>query len=158
MLTDPELRVGDVVIHEDHGLGVLRALERIEVAGYLAGNVQSFRDVFAAPAGLAVECDLSPLTLPTRAAVPLALVVNELLTNAVKHAFGQGRSGTVRVSLRKEGGICRLCVADDGDMAEGAPGTGIGRSLVAAFVGELGGELLTETGPWGTAVTVVFPA
>ncbi|RAK56436.1 transcription-repair coupling factor [Phenylobacterium deserti] len=33
LIAEPELRVGDVVIHEDHGLGVLRALERIEVAG-----------------------------------------------------------------------------------------------------------------------------
>jgi two-component sensor histidine kinase len=108
---------------------------------------------------VAVEVDLSPLMLSTRAAVPLGLVVNELLTNAVKHAFGQGRRGTVRVSLVAEVGTCRLSVTDDGDgMAEGATGSGVGRTLVAAFVGELGGELSTESGPGGTCVTVAFPA
>jgi transcription-repair coupling factor (superfamily II helicase) len=40
LLSDPELRVGDVVIHEDHGLGVLRALERIEVGGEMRDAVR----------------------------------------------------------------------------------------------------------------------
>jgi two-component sensor histidine kinase len=134
-------------------------VDRVEVSDYIGGIVTSFRDSLAASSEVAVEVDLSPLMLSTRAAVPLGLVVNELLTNAVKHAFGQGRRGTVRVSLVPEDGTCRLSVADDGDgMAEGATGSGVGRTLVAAFVSELGGELSTESGPGGTCVTVAFPA
>jgi two-component sensor histidine kinase len=134
-------------------------MDRVEVSDYLGGIVASFRESMAAPTEVTVEADLRPMMLSIRAAVPLALVVNELLTNAVKHAFGQGRSGTVRVSLLEEDRTCRLCVADDGHgMAEVTPGTRVGRSLVAAFVDELGGELLTETGPGGTCVTVTFPA
>ena len=61
------------------------------------------------------------------------------------------------MSLSEGEGACRLRVADDGrGMAEGTGGTGIGQSLIAAFVGELGGDLSTETGPSGTIVTVVF--
>jgi two-component sensor histidine kinase len=91
--------------------------------------------------------------------VPLALVVNELLTNAVKHAFGGDRTGRVHVSLSAQDGTCRLCVADDGGgMAPGQEGSGIGRMLIGAFVAELGGELLTESGPEGTRITVEFPA
>lgn len=132
--------------------------DRLEVSGYLRGIVGSFRDSLAAPEGVAVEAELSPLWLSTRAAVPLGLVLNELLTNAVKHAF-DGAPGTIRVSLSEGEGARRLCVADDGrGMAEGEGSAGIGRSLIAAFVGELGGELSTETGPAGTAVTVVFRA
>lgn len=131
-------------------------VDSVEVSDYLGGIVGSFRDSLAASAGVAVEADLCPLTLPTRAAVPLGLVANELLTNAVKHAFGPGRSGTVRLSLEEEGGICRLCVADDGGgMADGPKG-GVGQGLVAAFVGELGGDLSCESGPHGTRTTVTF--
>lgn len=130
-------------------------MERIEVAGYLAGNVQSFRDAFAAPAGLSVECDLSPLTLPTRAAVPLGLVLNELLTDATSQALASGRSGTVRVSLRQDGDACRLSVEHGGaPMAD----TGIGHGLTSAFVAEFGGDLAYEALPDGTRATVSFPA
>jgi two-component sensor histidine kinase len=104
---------------------------------------------------VSISDDLAPLTLPTRSAVPLALILNELLTNAVKHAFAPGRPGHVRVSLAEEGGLCRLRVADDGEgMAEGVPGAG--RGLVEAFVAELDGELAYETGPQGTTATVTF--
>lgn len=131
--------------------------DRLEVSGYLGGIVEGFRDSLAAPAGVAVEAALAPLRLPTRAAVPLGLVLNELLTNAVKHAF-DGRPGTIRVSLASEGGACRLVVADDGrGIGPASGGTGIGQSLIAAFVGELGGEMSVETGRSGTSVTVAFP-
>jgi two-component sensor histidine kinase len=54
--------------------------------------------------------------------------------------------------------MCSLRIADDGTgMSPAAPGSGVGRSLVAAFVGELDGELATATGPNGTVVTVTFP-
>lgn len=133
-------------------------VDHVEVSDYLGGIVASFRDSLAASAGIGVDCKLEPVTLSTRAAVPLGLVVNELLTNAVKHAFASGRAGTVRVTLDRDGPTCRLCVADDGGgMAEGSVGSGVGQTLVAAFVGELGGELRSESGPTGTRVTVTFP-
>lgn len=134
-------------------------VDRLEVSDYLGGIVAGFRDSLAASAGLEVESELELMTLSTRSALPLGLVVNELLTNAALHAFATGRSGAVRVTLRREGEACRLSVADaDGGLAEGAAGQGVGGSLVQAFVGELGGELSTETGEGGTRVTVAFAA
>jgi two-component sensor histidine kinase len=130
-------------------------MERIEVAGYLAGNVQSFRDAFAAAAGLSVECDLSSLTLSTRSAVPLALIANELLTDATAQALETGRAGSLRVSLHEEEGLCRLRVEHGGGpVAEGS----ISRGLIEAFAAELGGELAFEAMPEGTRATVVFRA
>jgi two-component sensor histidine kinase len=134
-------------------------VDRIEVSDYLGGIVDSFRESFAAIPKVEVSADLAPMSLSTRAAVPLGLVLNELLTNAAKHAFGQEHGGSVRVCLREEDGICRLVVADDGDGQAGpgdGRGVGIGRSLIAAFVGELGGEMSVDSGPDGTCVTVTF--
>jgi two-component sensor histidine kinase len=134
-------------------------VDRIEMAEYLGGLVASFRDSLAAPAPVEVSCDLAPVTLPSRAAVPLALVVNELLTNAIKHAFVEGRTGTVHVSLTAQDGTCRLCVADDGrGLDEAREGSGTGRTLIDAFLAELGGQLSIQTGPEGTRITVDFPA
>ncbi len=53
--------------------------------------------------------------LPVAQAIPLALIVNELVTNALKHAFPGGRSGTIRVMLDKHtSNELALTVADDG--------------------------------------------
>jgi two-component sensor histidine kinase len=133
-------------------------VDEIDAADYLGGVVAGFRDSMAAPAGVTVDADLAPVALPTRRAVPLALVLNELLTNAVKHAFGGTGRGRISIALSTEGRTCSLRIADDGTgMSPAAPGSGVGRSLVAAFVGELDGELATATGPNGTVVTVTFP-
>lgn len=133
-------------------------VDRVDVADYLGGNVRSFRDSLATPAVIEVTCEMAPLTLPTRSAVPLGLVLNELLTNALKHAFAPGGRGSIHVTLSEAEGLCRLCVADDGGGMTPDVGTGIGRALIAAFVGELGGEFATETGPGGTRATVTFRA
>jgi two-component sensor histidine kinase len=134
-------------------------VDRIEMADYLGGLVASFRDSLAAPAPVTVTCDFAAITLPTKTAVPLALVVNELLTNAIKHAFGDRGTGTVHVSFAATDGTCRLCVSDDGrGLADAREGSGTGRTLIDAFVGELGGELSSRSGPDGTRITVEFPA
>ena len=130
-------------------------MDHMEVAGYLAGNLQSFRDALAAPAGLTVEADLAPLTLPTRAVIPLALVVNEILPDAAVPARASGRAGRLRVTLHPGDGLCRLAIEHGGvPLPEGS----IGRGLVTAFVAELGGELAFDPGPDGTRVAIAFPA
>ncbi|AWK86656.1 sensor histidine kinase [Azospirillum thermophilum] len=77
------------------------------------------RSLVTAVAGLrgrlAVEVDADPLPLPLDRAVPIGLIVNELLTNALKHAFPDGRPGTIRVEARRDAqGAVAILVADDG--------------------------------------------
>jgi two-component sensor histidine kinase len=55
-----------------------------------------------------------PLGLPVEVAVPLALIVNEALANAYKHAFPEGRAGRIAVILRRGDGNTRIEVRDDG--------------------------------------------
>ncbi|EYD77980.1 Alcohol dehydrogenase, zinc-binding protein domain protein [Rubellimicrobium mesophilum DSM 19309] len=125
-------------------------MESTEVGGYLAGNVQGFRSAFAAD--LDIRCDLPPTTLPTRTAVPLALILNEILTDAAAQAVEVGHFG-IRVSLHREGDSCRLVVEHGGAaMTEGS----VGRSLAAAFAAELGGELASEAIPGGVRTIVAF--
>lgn len=57
--------------------------------------------------------DIENAELDVRFAVPLALITNELFTNAVKHAFPDGE-GTIRVSFKKKDGYYTLMVSDDG--------------------------------------------
>ncbi len=93
-------------------------------------------------------------------AVPCGLIVNELVSNALKHAFPEGRAGTIAVSLTFAGSSWRLVVEDDG---VGLPPGGersrtrsLGLELVATLAEQLGGELTIREAP--TRFGVEFPA
>ena len=90
-------------------------------------------------------------------AVPLGLIVNELVTNALKHGFPEGRSGAVKVYLARDGEHHVLTVEDDG-IGTLAPssGKGMGHRLVPALTQQLGGEIATEPSSPGTRVRVRF--
>jgi PAS domain S-box-containing protein len=66
------------------------------------------------PSNIKIACDSEPGRLSNEDAMPLALIVNELLTNAAKHGFKDGTQGTIRVSLKADDGAFVLTVADDG--------------------------------------------
>jgi|HigsolmetaAR202D_1030399.scaffolds.fasta_scaffold03104_3 two-component sensor histidine kinase len=93
-------------------------------------------------------------------AVPLGLLVTEAITNAYKHAFPGRDSGKIEVRVTRESPThLMLVVRDDGTGYE--PGqqeaSGLGRSLIDAFVRQLRGELEIESNN-GTQVTVRFPS
>jgi two-component sensor histidine kinase len=93
-------------------------------------------------------------------AVPVGLIVNEAVTNAVRHAFSDGCRGLISVRLeRSEAGWLRLEVADNGSGSPAVgPGaaTGGGTRLIHALARQLGGEAEWH-GPPGTAIIVKFP-
>ena len=67
-----------------------------------------------------ITLDLDPVTIPASAAAPFALVLNELVGNALKHAFPAGQGGVVAVSVAKADGAYVLTVSDDGQGMGGA--------------------------------------
>ena len=102
-----------------------------------------------APENVAIVHDLVPVDVPVASGSPLALIANELITNALKHGFPGGRAGEVAVVLRPlRAGGCELVIRDDGvgPEAAAAPGArrgshGSGGSIVRALVVQLGGTL-----------------
>jgi len=107
---------------------------------------------------IAVQCDV-PATLPLDAerAIPLGLIANELVANALKHAYPPGRlPGPVRVRARAAEGRLVVTVADDGiGSAAGAAGRGLGSTVIEALARQVGAGVAVETGPGrGTATTI----
>lgn len=103
-----------------------------------------------------VQCEA--LTLPLDQAIPVGLIINELLTNAAKHAFPDGRRGTVTTSVRRAGTRVTVEVSDDGvglpPRSPAKPGH-IGMELVRTLTRQLRAELsLTST--QGTSVSFSF--
>ena len=102
---------------------------------------------------------LRPLTVKADAAVPIGLIVNEVLTNSLKHAFPHGRGGTVQVVLENDGpSRARLELTDDGVGLQ--PGLtreeGVGLSLIEMLVNQTGGELSWTLND-GTSLRLGFP-
>jgi two-component sensor histidine kinase len=94
--------------------------------------------------------------------------VNELLTNALKHAFPDERPGEVLITFRREAGCFHLAVADDGVgmpeasetklLNEPSVARGIGQTLVRALVAQLDGTASIRPLPGsGTSILVEIP-
>jgi two-component sensor histidine kinase/CHASE3 domain sensor protein len=112
------------------------------------------------PVRLSGEFD--PITVNARDATTVGILVAELVTNALKHGFPDGRAGTVRVSLKRNpDGLVVLKVVDDGvGLAEGLqPGEGgLGSVIVGQLATQFGGQPHYEAGPaGGLSVTVPMP-
>lgn len=91
-------------------------------------------------------------------AVPCGLIINELLTNSLKHAFPAGRGGTVVIETSMEPpDKLRLVIKDDGvGIPEGKTGEGLGMQLVEVLVRQIAGTLELDTSR-GAAYTIRFP-
>jgi two-component sensor histidine kinase/HAMP domain-containing protein len=113
---------------------------------------------------ISMENLVPPLGMPLEQSVPCGLIINELVTNALKHAFPGNRSGTVKVSLTPEAeGNLRLQVVDDGvgtpDGLNIAEAPRLGLRLISNLADQLGGSLTVAPGnDGGTSFAVIFPS
>jgi len=137
-------------------------LARINLADYLRRYVPYLTRVYQKQARrIAVRTDAEDTYLDIDHAVPCGLLVNELVSNALKHAFPAGRAGEIRVEARQENGHASLSVRDDGvglpaDVNFRRP-TSLGLHLVNMLVKQLNGTINLEN-HHGTAFEVTFPA
>ena len=96
------------------------------------------------------------IEFPTARAVPIGLIVNELATNAYKHAFASGRNGEIAVGLHRGQGFA-LTVEDNGKGCPADAADGLGSQLVRLLVHQIGGTMeRTKVNP-GCRVRVSFP-
>lgn len=106
--------------------------------------------------------EIAPITMGARDATTMGILVAELVTNALKHAFPDGRPGTIVVRLELGvDGVPMLSVSDDGvgqaEIAETA-GSGLGAVIVRQLAGQFGGEPIYKNRPeGGLRVTVAMP-
>jgi two-component sensor histidine kinase len=102
-----------------------------------------------------IELDLAPANVPTDMALPLALIVNELVTNAIKH----GGSGCRIVLRREPGDALKLTVSDVGSRqsVQQSRRLGMGSSIIEGLVRQLSATMATKSAPDGYTVEVVIP-
>ena len=132
---------------------------RIALAPYLEQIAASLVELHGRSGEIALEVAAEPLTCDIETALPLGLIVNELVSNSLKHAFPDGRTGGIRLGLRRLGAEeVELTVADDGVGRDAEPTTrGIGMTLTDALVQQVGASWSLEMGA-GTRSRLVLPA
>jgi PAS domain S-box-containing protein len=126
-----------------------QSFAEIDFSDYVDGILQNLVHAHAPAQQIAVGVAGEPVRLPLDLAVPCALIVNELVTNALKHAFPDGRVGVVDVRLAREpGGRVCLEVRDDGvglpaDL-DGAAAQSLGLELVKMLADQIDAALTIE--------------
>lgn len=100
------------------------------------------------------------LDLDAERAIPLGLIVSELLTNAVRHAWPEGQAGTLAASADEKEGAIAISIIDDGEGMQGGESaeSGLGHTIVEALTRQIGAELDVSSAPGrGTKVTLKMP-
>lgn len=132
--------------------------ELVDYAAYLSQLTASLTALAERP-NIRIEIRAEHCVLQVETAARLGLAVSELVTNALKHAFPDGRSGMVEVSLRRRGGnAMRLRVVDDGvGMTGGLDATsGIGGRLIQGLLARDDVAFEREETEAGTAYRIDF--
>jgi two-component system, sensor histidine kinase PdtaS len=137
-----------------------REIKRVSLDRYLGGLCGGIMPNMIGSRPVQVESDIEPVSLDFDKAVVLGLIVNELVTNSVKHAFSEDASGIIRVAFHVEEGSGILVVEDNGrgtctdDQAE----PGMGSQLLTAMARQIGGALEQDMEHRsGTRHTLRFP-
>jgi two-component sensor histidine kinase/CheY-like chemotaxis protein len=133
----------------------------VDMDSYLAGLVEELGRAVHGGHPVRMELQAAPVRLETDRAVALGLVVNELVTNALKYAYEPGAEGVVRVMLDHAGpDTLRLTVEDDGVgyAPEARPrGSGLGSLIVSSMAHSLGATVTRDPRHRGTRCVVTLP-
>jgi GAF domain-containing protein len=131
----------ELLAHEDVGEAPIDAIAR-KIVGVVHANLSPPNK------SISFSVEASPIVIPSRAVTVLALVMNEMISNAIKHGLAGASRGTIVVRGREEDGIVIVQVIDSGKGPEvpfeegDSGGEGLGVSLIRQLIGDLGGQFI----------------
>ena len=132
--------------------------DRIDLKKYISGMSHKLIEAYSIHRGrIGLELNLDDACLEMKLAVPLGLILNELITNALKHAFPAGKKGKIAVELKRTDEFITLAVSDDGigisEANRDATAKGFGTRLVNELARQFGGVFSVD-GSKGTTAYV----
>jgi two-component sensor histidine kinase len=160
MIKDSQQRIRSMaLVHEK--LYQSKDMSRIDFASYIQSlTMRLFHFLQTDPDRVRIVTELDDISLDINIAVPLGLIINEVVSNAFKHAFPGERAGEIRIALRAEGeGRLVLTVSDNGvGIPEGLDlrnANTLGMQIVSMLVDQIEGTIQFDGGP-GTSVRIIF--
>jgi two-component system, sensor histidine kinase PdtaS len=134
-------------------------LKTIDMSVYLPELINYIRDGFDAGKYIHFSLEVDPVQLSIAQAIPLALVLNEAITNSIKYAFPGNRLGEISIKLRQTGENIELIIRDNGiGMVKAMEDTGLdslGLKLMRGLVEEISGQIHFKNNN-GTVITIAF--
>ncbi len=109
------------------------------------------------PADASLEIDLDPFNMSSRQAANFGVLVNEFVTNSAKHAFPDGRKGTVRLTGRRRATDYEMTLSDDGVGFKTMPDGHLGLRVMEAAAENLGALSVDLDGKGGATLRLAFP-
>jgi two-component sensor histidine kinase len=137
--------------------------DRVDFGEYVRDLAAETLVTLGGESRIALESSIEPgIMVVLQHAVPLALVVSELVTNAVKYAFPEEKSGTIRLFLQRDGNEVVLDVADDGiglpDGFDPNKRSGLGMRIVTSLVKQVRGRLDVSSSDRGASFLITLNA
>ncbi len=147
------------LIHEE--LYQAGNLARVDFASYLRRLLPDLARTYRADASekIDLKIEAEDVSLPVDRAIPCGLIVNELITNALKHGFPDGRPGNIQVRLQALQQQTSLAIRDDGigfpPELDFRQSRSLGLQLVCTLANQLGGTINLKRDN-GTEFVIVF--
>jgi two-component sensor histidine kinase len=161
LLENQQRIIAMAMIHE--ALYSSENLSIIDLSAYLKNLVSHLQGVFSDQAGIRITLELNKIELGIDQAVPCGLIINELVTNAFRHAFPDGRKGTIRIKVYLDSD--REFVLEVSDNGVGLTPeldlenpSSLGLRLIQGLLKhQLNGSLVASSLDQGTAFTLRWP-
>lgn len=135
-----------------------KSLSHIEMKDYFQNLGNQVIQTYGMEERIVMECDMEVLWVDIDHAIPIGLIVNELLSNALKYAFPGNSKGNICIRMQKRDSQLHLEVADNGigkSVSNESVGTGFGSQLIALLTTQLDGVMNLSVDQ-GTLVTFYF--
>ena len=138
---------------------VANEFDVVPMIAYINSLIDSMRNFYVMDSSVEIQRNLADFSLLARTAVPLGIIVNELITNVFKYAFPERTGGTVSITLEKHNSVVTLTVQDDGIGFVGSEHSdanhGFGLTIVNMLVTQLKGRMI-RTNEGGAKTVIEF--
>jgi len=137
-------------------------LEHLDMSEYIDEMIKTLRDLYPLKEkGITFKENCRDVSLNLNQAIPVGIIVNELISNAMKHAFPEGRKGTITVKLYKRKDVIFMTVSNDGvplpkNFNIEEP-TSLGLEIVNLLTKQLDGSIEATSDQNGTSFCINFP-
>jgi len=134
-------------------------IQTIDMMVYIPELIKYLKDSFDISPKIDFNVEIDQVSLDASIAIPLALIINEALTNSIKYAFPDNRHGDIFISLREQGELLKLELADNGigmdtNSIKANPAS-LGLQLIKGLIKEIHGEVSFKNNH-GVKITVLF--
>ena len=157
---DAQMQIQSMALIHEH-LYQSASFGEVDLSSYVGSLIEYLSSIYSVdPVRVRVVLQADPFPITMNQAVPVALLLNELISNSLKYAFPNGASGSVTVELRlgQEQQVS-VCVRDDGvglpEDFDITSGTSLGQTLIQGLAQQLGGNVQIESSG-GTCYSVRF--